>query len=161
MDNDFLQTLKYKGFTARIKRLSDSMFYDSKQYFSNYHLDLEPNWHMVFLLLKAEKQLTVTEIAKRVKFSHPAIIKIIKKMKSKGYLESLPDSSDSRKTLLRLSKKGLKHLPAFEEQWEKVDSVIREVVDDEFLLKLAEIEERLGSQSISERYLKKYDDENQ
>lgn len=156
MDNDFLRILKHKGFTARIKRLSDSMFYDSKRYFSNYHLDLEPNWHMVFLLLKAEKELTVTEIAKRVKFSHPAIIKITKKMKEKGYLESLPDASDNRKILLRLSKKGLKQLPIFEEQWEKVDRVLKEVVDEDFLAKLAEIEDKLNTLSISERFLKKY-----
>lgn len=158
MSKDFLQTLRYKGFTARIKRLSDSMFYDSKRYFSNYHLDLEPNWHMIFLLLKVEKELTVTEIAKKVKFSHPAIIKITKKMKEKGYLESLQDSSDNRKTILRLSKKGLFHLPAFEEQWEKVDSIIREVVDEEFLSKLAEIEDNLSKLTISERFLIKYND---
>lgn len=156
MEKDFLQSLKHKGFTARIKRLSDAMFYDSKRYYSNSHLDIEPNWHIIFLLLKTEKELTVTEIAKRLKFSHPAIIKIIKKMKEKGHLDSLPDHSDNRKTILRLSDKGLKHLLIFEKEWNRFRDVIKEVVDEEFLLKLAEIENRLYDQSLSMRYLKKY-----
>ncbi len=156
MDKDFLQSLKHRGFTARIKRLGDTMLYDSKKYYLNSDLDIEPNFHIVFLLLKEEKELTVTEIAKRLKFSHPAIIKITKKMKVKGYLESLPDASDNRKTILRLSNKGLKQLPIFEKEWNAFGEVIKEVVDESFLRKLAKIENRLYDQSICERYFNKY-----
>ena len=155
MDKDFLQSLKYKGFTARIKRLGDSMLYDSIRYYANSELDIEPNWHIVFLLLKEEKELTVTEIAKRLKFSHPAIIKIIKKMKEKGYLDSLAHRSDNRKTILRLSDKGLNYLPIFEKRWNAFEVLIKEIVDEEFLAKLAEIENKLYEQSIAERYAEK------
>ncbi len=156
MEKDFLQTLGHIGFTARIKRLYDSMYYDSKRYYSSSHLDIEPNWHIIFLLLKAEKGLSVTEIAKRLKFSHPAIIKVTKKMKERGYIDSLPDSSDNRKSIIRLSDKGLKHLPIFEKEWNRFRDVIKEVVDEAFLLKMAEIENKLYDQSLSKRYIQKY-----
>jgi len=156
MEKDFLQSLNHRGFTARIKRLGDTMLYDSKKYYQNSQFDLEPNFHMIFLLLKKENGLSVTEIARRVKFSHPAIIKIVKKMKAKGYLEGFPDASDNRKTLVQLSKKGLKQLPIFEKEWNKHQKVIKEIVDDEFLFKLAQIEDKLYSQSISQRYIQKF-----
>lgn len=155
MEKDFVQSLEYVGFTARIKRLSDGLMYDAKSIYNHTDLDIEPNWHIIFLLLKDQKELTVTEIAKRLRFSHPGIIKITNKMKDKGYLKSRPDSTDSRKTLLSLSEKSQEQFPEFEKEWNAIQAVVEEVVDQDFLNRLAELEKRLADGSISERYILK------
>ena len=155
MENDFVQSLAYIGFTARIKRLSDGLMYDAKSIYNQSSLDIEPNWHIIFLLLKDQQELTVTEIAKQLRFSHPGIIKITNKMKEKGYLKSRADSSDSRKTLLSLSKKSLDQFPEFEVEWNAIQEVVEEVVDKDFLKKLSQLEEKLAEGSISERFIRK------
>lgn len=155
MEKDFLQSLDYIGFTARIKRLSDAIMYDARNIYNHSDLDIEPNWHIIFLLLKEHKELTVTEIAKRLRFSHPGIIKITKKMKERGYLNSRPDSHDQRKAILSLSKKSLKQFPLFEEEWDCIQSVIEGMLDKNFLKQLAEVESKFINGSISEGYFLK------
>lgn len=153
MEKDFLQSLKYIGFTARIKRLSDGLLYDAIRVYKNTDIGIEPNWHLVFLLLKEKEKLTVTEIAKKLGFSHPAIIKIIKKMRENDYLESIQDEKDHRKTYLKLSEKSIKELPELEKNWNHIQSVIQEFADDDFLHKLSIIEEKLLEESLFERYI--------
>lgn len=151
MENDFLQELEYTGFTARIKRLSDGLLYDAINVYKDMDKDIEPNWHLVFLLLKKKGEMSVTEMAKSLGFSHPALIKIVNKMKAKSYLEGILDPSDSRRTLLRLTKKSLEEIPHLEQNWELIQSVIQEFIDDDFLNRLTEIENLLRDKSLLER----------
>lgn len=153
MKEDFLQSLKFIGFTARMKRLSDNLMYDAKMVYANSELDIEPNWHLIFLLLKQEKELSVTEIARILGFSHPAIIKITKKMHSTGYIVSTPSPVDNRKTLLRLSDKAIQALPMFEKNWQIIKSIVEEMVDETFLNQLTEIENQLQDKTLTDRFI--------
>lgn len=152
MKDDFLQELQFVGFTARMKRISDGLMYDARKIYEDLNIGIEPNWHLIFLLLKKEGQLTVTEIAQTLRFSHPAIIKIIKKMEEKGFIQRIADPNDSRKQLLQLSEKSIEMLPRFEEEWKKIEEVIQDIVDDAFLQKLAEVEEKLQHTSLFTGY---------
>ena len=151
MDKDFLQQLEFTGFTARIKRLSDGLLYDAITVYKQMDKDIEPNWHLVFLLLKNKGEMSVTEIAKQLGFSHPAVIKIVNKMKAKGYLEGLLDEKDSRRTLLRLTEKSKEEIPHLEQNWNLIQAVIQEFIDKEFLDKLTKVEECLRDKSFLER----------
>ncbi|WP_420322963.1 GNAT family N-acetyltransferase [Flagellimonas sp.] len=117
---------------------------------------MEPNWHVIFLLLKEKNKLSVTEIANFLGFSHPAIIKITQKMKEEGYLETHKDSQDGRKTLIQISNKGRELLPAFEKEWLRIRQVLQEFVDDDFLQKLTDLEQKLHTQSFADRYQNRY-----
>lgn len=149
---DFVQSLQFIGFTARIKRLSESVMLDAKNIYKQSEFDIEPNWHLIFLLLKDQQALSVTEIADTLGFSHPAIIKITQKMGVHGYLESLPHPTDSRKKLLSLSEKSKNMLPAFESMWEEIEQAIQEIVDPIFLQKLGQLEQKLADKNIQTRY---------
>lgn len=159
MKEDFLQQIESLGFTARLKRLSDILVYSAREHYKNIDLDIDPNWHLVFLLLKENGQLTVTEIASKLGFSHPGVIKIVKKMKESYYLESITDKKDSRKQQLQLSEKALNNLPKFEKEWSNIQQVIEEVIDEEFYENLARIENRLKEASFIERYNRKFRNE--
>jgi len=156
MKTDFLQKIEHLGFTARIKRLNEKLVSSTLEHYSGLDFGVEPNWHVIFLLLKEKEKLTVTEIASALGFSHPAIIKITKKMKAQGYLESHKDPSDGRKTFIQLSKKGKEALPAFEEEWNRIREILKEFVSDAFLQNLNQLEQDLNTKSFKERYQKRY-----
>ncbi len=152
MEKDFLNSLASAGYTARIKRISDSLMYDARRVYAEIDLDIEPNWHLIFLLLKQEKTLSVTEIADVLGFSHPAIIKIVKKMKAKGYLDSRTDPNDSRKQLMELSSKAKQKLPEFEKEWNHIKTVIENIIDSDMARLLTQLEEKLRHTSLLETY---------
>lgn len=151
MREDFIKELKFVGFTARIKRLSDSLLYDARKVYETNNMEIEPNWHLVFLLLKDKRRLTVTEMAKDLGFSHPALIKITKQMKYRGYLVTNTDITDKRCQILELSKKGLEMLPEFEERWKRFRIATAELVGEKLLNELTLLEQRLKEQSFFER----------
>ena len=151
MKDDFLSELGFLGFTARVKRLSDKLMYDAKEHYQKSDLDIEPNWHLVLLLLKKEKALTVTEIAFKLGFSHPAIIKITKKMKDRGLIESTMDDEDNRRQVLTLSQEALENMPDFEKEWERIGEVIAGLLDKNFLQKLRDLEIKLEDTSFKKR----------
>ena len=108
--------------------------------------------HLVFLLLKEAKgPLTVTEISSRLQFSHPAIIKITRKMQELGYVKSVEHPADGRKTLLLLTPKAKAELPEFEENWQRISRVVEEVFGKEFLIALDKAERMTQEESFLHR----------
>lgn len=152
MNQDYIASLDYIGFTARIKRLSDLLIYSARAHYKTIDIGIEPNWHLIFLILKDKKQLTITDIAQHLRLSHPAVIKIISKMKTSGYIKSTAGLLDQRKQYISLSNKALKDLPRFESEWRKIEAVIKALIDKDFLEKLTEIEHKLETNSFIERY---------
>ena len=155
MKNDFLKELGYLVLIARLKRLSDSMLYSIRDLYKLKSIDIEPNWHLVFLILKKHKTRTMTEIAESFQLSQPAIVKIIDKMKKKGYIDIINDTNDNRKRQLQLSKKAISELPFFEKIWNAGQESIREMLEEneEFLNLLEKMEQHLDNKSFKERVL--------
>lgn len=148
---DFLKEIEYAGVTARLKRISDTLMHDARRVYEYLNLSIEPNWHLVLLLLKKEKQLSVTEISAKLKFSHPAIINIIKKMKLKDYVVSSTDTKDSRRQIIQLSEKALKELPLLEKEWDEIQRVVHQIFNEEFLEQLSVAEANIEAGSMLER----------
>src|SRR5699024_3180774 len=107
----------YPGLTARLKRLNDQFVYQTKAFYDMKEIDIEPNWHMIFLLLQKYETMTVMEMAEELNLSHPAIVRLVDKMKKKGYIRSRRDKDDRRKYQLSLSRKAEQKLPQLEEYW--------------------------------------------
>ena len=152
MENDFLTDLGHLGFTARIKRLNEKIVSSTIEHYANSDLGIEANWHVIFMLLSQKGDLTVTEIANILGFSHPAIIKMTRKMKEQGYLETFKAPQDARKTFIRLSKKGKKVLPIYKEEWYRIGEILQEFVDENFLHSLDGLEQEFQKRGFKERY---------
>lgn len=160
MDSDFLIEMEYAGLTGRLKRLSDSFMYSTKQFYRAQGLEIEPNWHVIFLLLKKHGNLTIMEIAEALKLSHPAIVQLVEKMKKKGYIDSLRDPEDQRKHRLTLSEKAKSKLPELETFWDAGNKALQEITNHRKIIfeELEILEKNLGEEdfrSRSERLLKK------
>ena len=88
--NDFLTEIEFVGLTSRLKRLSDALLYSTKELYKSEGLDIEPNWNLIFILLQENEAMTITEISEKLQFSHPAVVKIINKMKKMGMWRPKP-----------------------------------------------------------------------
>jgi len=161
MESDFLRDLEYLGLSTRFKRISDKLLYGAKDLYKSEGLEIAPNWYLIFYILKERKTITMSEIAELTQLSQAAIIKIINKMKAKGYLVTTTDTNDSRKQQLHLSKKALKELPKLEKIWEAGRKTIRDLVNDDpvFLEKFKELELREQQMGFKERTLGHLDKE--
>lgn len=155
MENDFLKELEYLGITARLKRISDSLSYNIRDLYETEGVDIEPGWHLVFLILQKHGTLTMTELADAFELSQPAVTKMIGRMKSKGYINIRPGSTDSRKKQLVLSEKALNELPRFQKVWDAGQRSVKEMLhgNNEFLRALEKFEQQLKYKPFKARAL--------
>lgn len=155
MKEDFVHSLGYVSLAVRLKRISERMIHSGRNLYKSLGLDIEPNWYLIFLLLKKEGQLSIMEIAERIHFSHPSVISMVKKMREKSYLESQTDANDSRRQLLSLSAKALEQLPRLEQIWEDGEKGMEKMFSPEqnFLDQLEDLENKFRAQNFMERTL--------
>lgn len=142
-NNDFVKELGYLGFTMRLKRISDAMMHEGRRLYSELDVDIEPNWYVVFKLLKSRGAMTVTEIAESIMMAHPSVITITNKMLNAGYLISEKDPTDSRKRVLDLSDRSVKMLPTYEKVWDAGEEAVEKALESlnalEFIAALEDI----------------------
>ncbi|WP_223129406.1 MarR family winged helix-turn-helix transcriptional regulator [Sinomicrobium weinanense] len=156
---DFLVEMGVAGLTGRLKRLNDLFVYQTKQFYDEHDIDIEPNWHMIFLMLEKHDSLTVTEIAEAIQISHPAVIKLTNKMKKNGYVESFRNPDDLRKQQLKLTKKAMKKLPLLKRYWDAGEKSLNDLLNESehLLFQLEQLENNLKLSGFKERmevYLK-------
>lgn len=155
MENDFLKSLGFLGVTARLKRLNDKVNKSIKELYKYYNLDIEPSWHLVFLILKENKNQTLKEIADTLKLSQPAMTKMVNRMIKKGYLTLEKDNLDNRKKILKLTKKTKLQLPFFEKIWTAGQHSIEEILikNTYFLESLSNFENKINEISFKDRVI--------
>ncbi|PCI02697.1 MAG: hypothetical protein COB81_04915 [Flavobacteriaceae bacterium] len=155
MENDFLQEMGYMALATRLKRLSDKMTHSGRQMYKELGMDMEPNWFVVFKILQKYPQLSVVEIAKKIHFSHPSVVSMVKKMIASGYLVSRSSPSDMRKQLLVLTPKAHQKLPEFEILWEAgVIGISETLKNTNFMEELSDLENAFEKTSFKSSTLK-------
>ena len=158
MEKDFIKELGYRALDNRLKRISDRMSHDTRKFFKQINIDVEPSWHLVFKLLRDEKLLTMVEIAEQLGYSHPSMVVTLKKMAAKGYIVSEKDVIDKRKQNIKLTQKSLDLLPELEQIWNSCEDAIYKMLNEDLtVLKcLDEIEASLKATPFNERFYNEY-----
>jgi len=158
MKRDFIQELGYRALDNRLKRISDRMSHDTRKFFKQIDLDLEPSWHLVFKLLKENDTLTMVEIAEQLGYTHPSMVVLLKKMGEKGYIISERDPIDKRKQNIKLTQKSLELLPHLEQIWESCEIALYQMLKDDLsiILHLDAIENSLKAIPLNERFYREY-----
>jgi len=158
MEKDFIKELGYRALDNRLKRISDRMSHDTRKFFKQIDLDVEPSWHLVFKLLREYKTLTMVDIAQQLGYSHPSTVVMLKKMTAKGYIASEKDSIDKRKLNIKLTQKSIDLLPDLEQIWDSCEDAIYKMLNQDLsiLKHLDDIEEALKTIPINERFYNEY-----
>ena len=97
MSKDLVKKLGYANLDTRLKRISDHMSHSLRSMYRNLKMDTEPNWYLVLFIVKEKPNVSVMEIAERLKFTHQSVMTMTNKMIAKGYLKSEKDTVDKRK----------------------------------------------------------------
>lgn len=149
---DFALELGCLGFTMRLKRLSDALMHDGRKMYKELGVDIEPNWYVIFRLLKREGEMSVMEIAEKIKLAHPSVITLTNKMMKAGYLSSAQCTDDNRRRLLTLTQKAHDQLPRLEQIWNAGErGVIKALEGTDFMAMFSLIEARFGEKGFKDR----------
>lgn len=155
--NDFVRELEYLGFTMRLKRISDAMLQEGRKLYNELDVDIEPNWYVIFKLLKKYGSLSVTEIADKILLAHPSVITITNKMLNAGYLISGKCADDSRRRVLQLSKKAKEMLPTYEAIWTAGEEGVEKALTGMNALEfISQLEDRFFSIGFKDRTLNEF-----
>ena len=157
MGDDIITKLGALAIGARMRRLTDIFSRDVAFIYKEHHLDFEAKYFVLFYLIadRGEEGIGIMEIADELSLTHPAIIHLAKELEKKGYIQSVKSPVDSRKRLLRLSKKGKAALPEFKKVWnriEKLNAQLMQKQQNHLLKAIAEMEAQLDERSYYKRF---------
>ncbi len=160
-NTDFVKQFSYAHLDTRLKRISDHMSHSLRAMYRDMGIDTEPNWFLVLRMVEEQPQVSVMEIAARLRFTHQSVITMTNKMVAKGYLERQKDDIDKRKTIFRLTSKAEEKLPLFNKISEVGKEVMYELLnrDTELMKHLEILENNLEKGSFGERIAQQLNNE--
>lgn len=153
---DFFDAVGKMALGSRLRRLSERLTEDAAKVYTLYGVSLQPKWFPVFYILSQGGERTVTALADAIGQSHPSVIKIVREMSRKGFVLEKGDPKDRRKTVVRLSKKGLDITGKIIYQYEDVGNAVDEVLlqtHNDLWAAIGEWEYMLDQKSLLRRVL--------
>ena len=140
-------------FGTYLKRIATRFQQDVVQIYASQGIRFDLSWFPIFYLLKKKEQYSVTELAKAVDISHPALNQILKALEKEGLIAVERDPKDLRKKMLSLNKKGLALSNKVQPVWRGIQRYMRELfasVDGggQLFSILNELENRLSGKSL-------------
>lgn len=151
---DTIKELGALAFASRLKRLSDRLARDISRVYEEHQLQFEARWFPVAYLLSQKSPLSVTEIAERLQFTHPAVNQIAGQMERNGLLASTRDRNDDRRRLLSLTKEGKQIVRQLQPVWDIIRRCTAELLaslDGNFLGAIQQIENSLTEKDMYAR----------
>jgi DNA-binding MarR family transcriptional regulator/ribosomal protein S18 acetylase RimI-like enzyme len=153
---DVITQLGELAFASRLRRLSERLLRDASRIYHAQRVEFEARWFPVLYLLQRDAPLAVTDVARALGITHPAVNQIARAMSAKGLLVTGKDRRDDRKRLLSLSAKGRRMVGALQPVWAAIEGATREVLHstgDDVLGCLDRIEHALDEQEMYDRVM--------
>jgi DNA-binding MarR family transcriptional regulator len=154
MASDFVTALG-PAFTAhRLRRLSDAFVESCGAWLAAQGIKAPPRAASTLRLLASEAPLAVTEIAAKLRLSHPFIIRILKELERLGLLEIARDAKDGRRRLVSLTRGGQREAERLERTAGPIAAAYASLFDDagiDLPSALAALEAAHGRRNLAER----------
>lgn len=152
---DYISDLKYRGLISRIKRISDAAIADGRRLYKHLDIGIEPNWYLIFSIINEKGQTSISEISSILKFSHPSVIAIVKKMDASGYLNISSSDLDKRKQVIELSSKAKEQMPEMKVVWDACEEAVSSIFEnDQFIIELDKMEKAFKESNFFDRVIK-------
>ena len=103
---DFVRRQGLPYFAHLLRRLSDEFVRGFEAWNPEAGLLSPTRTRSTLLALSEHGELGVTEVAALIRQSHPLVITWVRQLKELGFISSLTDPNDGRRTLLRLTEAG-------------------------------------------------------
>lgn len=159
---DIIQELGALAFASRLKRISERLMKDVSNVYKDQDFDFQARWFPVLFILSQKSPLSVTEIARELRLTHPAVNQIAASASKAGLLASSRDQNDDRRRLLSLTPAGKKLVVKLVPIWRDIETATAELLQSsgpDLLGALDRIEKSLDEndmyQRVSERIKKR------
>jgi DNA-binding MarR family transcriptional regulator len=159
---DLLQELGAFALASRLKRLADRLKSEATTLYHNQGVDFNDNWFLVGYLLSRNESMNVTEMAKKLAISRPAISQIASEMARRNLVTISVDARDRRRRLLSLTEKGKQAVSSLERVWEAVGVCTEEMIEStgqDILQAISAIEASLEDRCMFSRVINKVSDQ--
>ena len=151
---DFVVSLGRPFLAHRLRRLSEQLVDELVEDRLRLGIKSPPRSSSTLLLLEREESLAVTEIAARLRLSHPLIIKMVEAMTREGFLTSSMDSADRRRRCVSLTEAGRAEARRVAEFTKLIDSALEDVAQEvgfDLYAALVAFDDALQKRPLSER----------
>jgi DNA-binding MarR family transcriptional regulator len=124
---DFITQLGALTLDHRFKRLMQQLLEEAEAVYRALDLPIRPRWVSALLLLEGHGPLSVTDIAKRLRVTHPGIIQLLREMGEAGMVTLAQDASDGRRRQASLTSTGQNLMPVLRGVWKVLAEVQEEL----------------------------------
>lgn len=152
--SDFVESLGLAFFAHRLRRLSEQLVEGCGDWLHRTGVVVPPKAGSTMLLLREAGPLSVTQIAQRLKLSHPLIIGLTRELEAMGLVRIDQDPTDRRRRPVTLTAQGA----AQAERIANVNRFIAQAYQDLFadagvdgLAVVARLERAIGARTMSSR----------
>jgi DNA-binding MarR family transcriptional regulator len=127
MASDFISELGLPFLAHRFRRLSEILVEDIGAWLPEVGVDAPPRAGSTILLLRREGALAITEIATRLRLTHPLIIGLVSELEVLGFVKVERDPGDARRRLVTLTKSGIECAEKIQRATKRIGEAYREV----------------------------------
>ena len=115
---------------SRLRLFTAMITDDAAKIYKSYGLDFAPKWFPVFFVLAQDSEKTITEIAVEIGHSQPSVSKLVREMTNAGLVKENQKSSDKRRNVVALTKKGKSFFDKLTLQLADVDAAIEGIINE-------------------------------
>jgi len=153
---DFIEELGALTLDHRLRRLMEILLDTAEAVYEAQGLGFRPRWTSTYLLLDREGALSLTEIAQRIRLTHPGVIGITDEMHRAGLVTYARDGEDGRRRLISLTPAAKRMKPALQRVWKQLAAaqVARfAAAGCDVMDVLAQVEDGLASRTLASEVL--------
>ncbi len=155
---DFVSSLGALVLDHRFRRLTEALLKAADDVYERRRLDFRARWASTYKLLATHDSLPVTEVAVRLRLTHPAVIAIAGDMERAGLVAGFADPTDGRRRLLSLTAKGHALHGELRTVWRElaiVQAARFQKAGCDILQVLSDVEEGLAESSIADEVIRR------
>ena len=152
----YLQSLGSMAIASRLKSLSDLLARDMNLVYKKQNIEFEPRWFTFFHLIYHKGSLSITQIAREIKQSHPAANQVANALEKKGLIKSIRDEKDNRKRIIALTSRGKSLAKKLKPIWQAVELATELLLEESgtaLLDSIEAIEKQVSEKPAAERIL--------
>ena len=151
-DVDTFAQLGVLAIASRLKRLSDRIMQEGARIYQHLDVPFEPRWFPVaYWLDQQTTPVSMTDIARHLGLTHPAINQVIKDMAQHNLLDEFNDPEDKRRRQVLLSEKGQQLWQQTQPALQLIEQALHTLLGEEehqLLNTLAVLENRLSDKGF-------------
>ena len=157
---DLLEELGAFAFASRLRRLSDRLKAEATTIYHHQGVDFNDSWFQVGFMLSRSDRMSITEIARALGISRPAVSQMAGEMVRKNLVTIQPDPKDGRRRLLSLTEYGREAVDTLKPVWDAVGESTDELIEStglDILKAISDIERGLKHRSLFSRVIGRLD----